>query len=203
MTVREHVQGSDRLYWREMASPIGTLTLLASERGLCSIDFGAFAEVACELAAWAKRWWREPVLVPAAEDHPLLGEARAQLEAYFRGELTRFTVPLDLRGTPFQCKVWDALCNVPYGATASYGDIAAVVGRPKASRAVGGANNRNPVPIIVPCHRIIGADGSLVGYGSGLGIKEWLLALEGVKGSWGAALPAGQPAKRSAAAAGR
>jgi len=199
--VNAHAQGANRLYWREMASPLGTLTLVASERGLCSIDFGTFAKVADELAAWAKRWWREPVLVPAAEDHPLLEEARAQLDAYFRGERTRFAVPLDLRGTPFQRIVWDALCRVPYGATASYGEIAAAVGRPGASRAVGGANNRNPVPIIVPCHRIIGADGSLVGYGSGLWIKEWLLALEGVRGS-GFAAQSEQAAKKSAVAAG-
>jgi len=193
------VRDDSRLYWRETASPLGTLTLAASERGLCSVDFGAFADIAGRLAEWAGRWWRKPVLVPAPEDHPLLAAAQRQLDAYFRGELTDFTVPLDLRGTPFQLKVWEALCRVPYGATASYGAIAAAVGRPGASRAVGGANNRNPVPIIVPCHRIIGADGSLVGYGSGLWIKEHLLALEGALLIPSARPPAGKPAAASGA----
>ncbi|HEY8529997.1 MAG TPA: methylated-DNA--[protein]-cysteine S-methyltransferase [Paenibacillaceae bacterium] len=182
-----------RLYWREMASPLGTLTLVASERGLCSVDFAAFAEAADQLAEWARRWWREPVLIPAPEGHPLLAEAQSQLDAYFRGELRNFSIPLDLRGTAFQRKVWKALCRVPYGSTASYGEIAAAVGRPGAARAVGGANNRNPVPIIVPCHRIIGADGSLVGYGGGLWIKERLLALEGILQIPSARSPAGKP----------
>ena len=188
-----------RLYWRETASPLGTLTLVASERGLCGLNFGAFADIAGRLAEWAGRWWREPALVPAPEGHPLIAEAERQLDAYFRGELTTFTIPLDLRGTPFQLNVWEALCRVPYGVTATYGEIAAAIGRPGASRAVGGANNRNPVSIIVPCHRIIGTDGSLVGYGSGLWIKEHLLALEGALPIPSARLSGGKPAAAAGA----
>jgi methylated-DNA-[protein]-cysteine S-methyltransferase len=101
-----------------------------------------------------------------------------QLKAYFAGELTNFEVDLAPRGTPFQQKVWSALCNIPYGKTASYIDIAKAIGNEKACRAVGGANGRNPIPIIIPCHRVIGKNGKLTGFSSGLGIKEALLNLE-------------------------
>lgn len=170
---------TDTLRWYVMPSPLGPLTLVRSGRGLCGIEFGDFAAVRDGLAAWAKRWWPSAAFAPGDGD-PLLEAARAELEAYFRGELRRFTVPLDLRGTLFQMEVWRALQRVPYGTTASYKEIAAAVGRPRAVRAVGGANNRNPVPILVPCHRIVGADGSLVGYGGGLSLKARLLKLEGV-----------------------
>ena len=108
----------------------------------------------------------------------LLKEASRQLEAYFKGELKEFTLPLEQEGTEFMQSVWRALCGIPYGETASYKDIAAAVGRPKAARAVGMANNRNRIPVIIPCHRVIGASGALVGYGSGLDLKEKLLELE-------------------------
>lgn len=108
----------------------------------------------------------------------LLKEASRQLTAYFKGELREFTLPLEQDGTEFMQSVWKALCDIPYGATASYRDIAVAVGRPKAARAVGMANNRNRIPIIIPCHRVIGANGKLVGYGSGLDLKEKLLAIE-------------------------
>jgi methylated-DNA-[protein]-cysteine S-methyltransferase len=108
----------------------------------------------------------------------LLKEASRQLTAYFKGELKEFTLPLEQEGTEFMQSVWKALCNIPYGATASYKDIAVAVGRPKACRAVGMANNRNRIPLIIPCHRVIGANGKLVGYGSGLDLKEKLLAIE-------------------------
>lgn len=102
----------------------------------------------------------------------------AQFEAYFAGRLQRFDLPLAARGTPFQQAVWRALCDIPYGETASYLDIANAIGNPKAVRAVGAANGRNPLSIIVPCHRVIGRNGSLTGYGGGLPIKRWLLVLE-------------------------
>ena len=105
-------------------------------------------------------------------------EARGQLEAYFDGRLARFDLPLRLEGTEFQRRVWDALLQIPYGETASYGEIAGRIGAPGAARAVGLANGRNPVGIIVPCHRVIGADGSLTGYGGGLDRKLTLLQLE-------------------------
>lgn len=109
---------------------------------------------------------------------PLLDRAREQLAVYFHGQRQQFDLPLDLYGTPFQIAVWQALRTIRYGTTRSYGDIARQVGRPKAARAVGGANNRNPVSVIVPCHRVIGSDGALVGYGGGLSIKKMLLAIE-------------------------
>lgn len=108
----------------------------------------------------------------------LLVEARAQLLAYFSGERTTFDLPLAPMGTGFQRRVWQVLCGIPYGETVSYKEVARRVGNEKAARAVGRANNRNPLPIIIPCHRVIGASGALVGYGGGLEIKEKLLALE-------------------------
>ncbi|NVN98651.1 MAG: methylated-DNA--[protein]-cysteine S-methyltransferase [Geobacteraceae bacterium] len=112
------------------------------------------------------------------QETALLQEASRQLAAWFKGELKEFSLPLAPEGTPFMKSVWQALCNIPYGKTASYKEIATAVGKPKAMRAVGMANNRNPLPVIIPCHRVIGADGSLVGYGGGLDIKVKLLELE-------------------------
>jgi len=109
-----------------------------------------------------------------------LREAVEQLRAYFAGELREFDLPLSLNGTDFQLKVWNALKAIPYGTTVSYLQLAASIDKPKACRAVGGANGRNPVPVVIPCHRVIGANGSLGGYSGGLGIKRRLLAIEGV-----------------------
>lgn len=109
-----------------------------------------------------------------------LREAVGQLRAYFAGELREFDLPLSLNGTDFQMKVWNALKAIPYGTTVSYLQLAASIDKPKACRAVGGANGRNPVPVVIPCHRVIGANGSLGGYSGGLGIKRRLLAIEGV-----------------------
>jgi methylated-DNA-[protein]-cysteine S-methyltransferase len=112
-------------------------------------------------------------------DERALAPLRRELEEYFAGERREFEVELAPSGTPFQLSVWRALRAIPYGETASYGEIAAAVGQPGAARAVGGANNRNPIAIVVPCHRVIGASGTLVGYGGGLDRKQRLLALEG------------------------
>ena len=109
---------------------------------------------------------------------PLIQKAVAQVKEYFAGKRKQFKLPLDMRGTEFQRAVWQALQNIPYGETRSYKEIAASIGRPKAVRAVGMANNRNPISIIVPCHRVIGHDGKLVGYGGGLPLKQHLLELE-------------------------
>ena len=109
---------------------------------------------------------------------PLLDEAFRQLECYLQGGLKKFTLPLAPAGTPFQLSVWQALRMIPYGQTRSYKEIAEAIGNPRATRAVGMANNRNPIAVVIPCHRVIGADGSLVGYGGGLDIKTRLLELE-------------------------
>jgi methylated-DNA-[protein]-cysteine S-methyltransferase len=111
-------------------------------------------------------------------DEEALAPLRRQLEEYFAGERREFELDLAPSGSPFQLDVWRALCAIPYGETASYGEIAAAVGQPGAARAVGGANNRNPIAIVIPCHRVIGANGTLTGYGGGLPRKQQLLALE-------------------------
>ena len=107
-----------------------------------------------------------------------LAIAMDELRRYYAGERLTFTCPLDLHGTTFQTQVWQALCDIPFGETRSYGDVARAIGRPKAVRAVGAANGANPVPIIIPCHRVIGSNGTLTGYGGGLPVKSWLLELE-------------------------
>ena len=115
---------------------------------------------------------------PRPPETPLLAEAVRQLEAYFAGTLTCFDLPLRMEGTTFRLRCWEALSTIPYGETISYGEQARRIGNPKAMRAVGGANHHNPVCIVVPCHRVIGADGSLTGYGGGVDVKRWLLEHE-------------------------
>lgn len=139
-------------------SPVGHLRIAAEDDGISSVTRTA-----------------ESLCPPQT---PLLAECVRQLEAYFAGQLTDFDLPLHMKGTAFRMKVWQALCRIPYGETRSYGQLAAMIGQPKASRAVGGANHHNPICIIVPCHRVIGADGSMTGYGEGLDMKEWLLEHE-------------------------
>lgn len=165
------------LKWTETASPVGTLTICRTMQGIARLDFGSAQDRDSVLFKWRNKWWPEAPFVRDDNDS-LLQEAVSQLADYFRGNTSSFNLPLDLQGTPFQRKVWKALLDVPYGETAVYRDIAVAVGDPKAARAVGGANNRNPVPIIVPCHRVIGVNGALVGYAPGLSIKEHLLKLE-------------------------
>lgn len=115
---------------------------------------------------------------PRGTPDAVLKNTIVQLEAYFAGKRTDFDIPLNPCGTAFQKQVWNALLKIPYGETCSYGDIAKLIRKPKASRAIGGANNKNPIPILIPCHRVIGANGQLVGYGGGLNKKKWLLDLE-------------------------
>lgn len=111
-------------------------------------------------------------------DTPTLQKVAQELSEYFAGNRKEFDIPLNPKGTDFQKSVWNALCTIPYGKTMSYGQVAAQIGNPKASRAVGMANNKNPIPILIPCHRVIGANGKLVGYGGGIWIKQKLLELE-------------------------
>jgi len=157
-------------------SPIGALLLTADDDGLSGIWFEE------------NRHGQPPRYLPPAE-HDLttcagqvLDAARTQLAAYFAGTRTTFDLPLAPRGTPFQLRVWAALRDIPFGETISYLDLARRVAGPTATRAVGAANGRNPLPIVVPCHRVIGADGSLVGFGGGIARKRWLLAHEGALG---------------------
>ena len=156
------------LYRTTVQTPIGALRIVASDQGVREILLPLPGKTA-----------------PSAKDqsdHPVLTRTAAQLDEYFRGERRDFDVPLDIEGTPFQRQVWDALVTIPYGVTESYAELAERVGRPGAARAVGGANGRNPVPIVVPCHRVINASGTLGGYGGpgdeGLAMKRALLDLE-------------------------
>lgn len=163
------------VYYSELESLIGPLTLCTTEIGLCLLEFGSFMNTQEDIEKWVKARFGSAEL---CADEERLAVAKVQLEDYFAGRLQRFELPLDMRGTAFQLQVWEALCTISYGEAASYKDIALLIGNPKAVRAVGGANNRNPVPIIVPCHRVIGASGSLIGYAGGLAIKSRLLQLE-------------------------
>ena len=151
-------------YWI-WPSPVGDLLLVHNRKGLCRLQFQNGAHPLAIDEDWKKQ--RSPFMT-----------VMKQLDEYFAGRLQGFTIPLSLEGTAFQLSVWQALQTIPYGVTASYGAIAQKIKNPKASRAVGAANGQNPVSIIVPCHRIIGQSGKLVGYGGGLPIKEALLGLE-------------------------
>lgn len=161
----------------EVGSPIGPLLLAGTENGLCLIEFGWLTHKSAEqnVMKWTGRRYPSVRLQPNGE---MLSEAADQLQEYFAGNRRRFDLKLDLQGTSFQVKVWRALLEISYGETRSYRQVAEAIGFPKAVRAVGGANNRNPLPIVVPCHRVIGSDGTLTGYGGGLSIKEHLLSLE-------------------------
>jgi methylated-DNA-[protein]-cysteine S-methyltransferase len=160
MTFLEAVSGGPVL-WHRVASPLGELQLVGDGRALSALEMSPRAEPA-----------------GGVRDPQAFAEVEAQLEAYFAGELTEFEVPLAPRGSGFQLAVWAALTRIPYGETASYGELAERIGRPSASRAVGMANGRNPISIVVPCHRVIGASGELTGYAGGVERKRFLLELE-------------------------
>lgn len=159
-----------------MNSPIGPLLLASTEEGLCFIEFGDEETALPHLQRWCRKMFLG--VVPVRDDERNR-QARQQLEEYFAGIRRVFDLPIVLHGTPFQKAVWTELMRIPYGETRSYKDVALSIGAVKAVRAIGGANNRNPIPIVVPCHRVIGSNGALVGYGGGLSIKEHLLKLEG------------------------
>lgn len=151
-----------------LESPIGPLTLLARDGVLTSLTMHEHRH-------------SSPPPTDAVVDDAWFKDVAQQLDRYFAGELSTFDVEMDLRGTEFQQRVWAQLCEIPYGATISYGELAKRVGNAHASRAVGLANGRNPISIIVPCHRVIGAGGSLTGYGGGLERKRWLLEHESAR----------------------
>lgn len=156
---------SDIIHYDEMASPVGMLRLVADRQGLREIRFEHERHPQPTPAGWIR------ATAP-------LGLARLQLDEYFAGVRQHFELPLHPVGTPFQLEVWEELRRIPYGATISYGELARRIGKPRAMRAVGAANGRNPLPIVLPCHRVIGADGSLTGFGGGLPTKRYLLGLE-------------------------
>lgn len=152
----------DALATAWLSSPLGPIALTATASALVSVELGATPA---------------PGAAPPASG-ALLAEARRQLAAYFAGRLREFDLPLAPTGTPFQLRVWQALRTIPYGETTTYGALAARLGQPGAARAVGGANHDNPLGIVIPCHRVIGANGALIGYAGGLDKKAWLLAHE-------------------------
>jgi methylated-DNA-[protein]-cysteine S-methyltransferase len=155
--------------FKTMSSPVGTLTLVAGANGLAAILWEDDRPGRVKLG----RMEEQP-------DHPVLVEAEAQLSDYFAGTRTRFDLPLEMAGTDFQKRVWDQLLAIPFGETRTYGEIARAIGSPNAVRAVGGANGRNPLSIVAPCHRVIGGNGTLTGFAGGLEAKRYLLAHEGL-----------------------
>lgn len=152
------------MYYQYIDSPIGILTIAEEEAQLRYLLFGRQS------------------LAGEESSTPLLEDTKQQLREYFRGERREFSLPLNPQGTPFQRLTWAGLQSIPYGETISYGQLAARIGHPKSFRAVGGANHHNPIAIMIPCHRVIGADGSLTGYGGGLEKKIFLLKLEQAEG---------------------
>lgn len=170
MTTNEKTTQKDYVY-KIIKSPIGRLKLVASDEGLAAV-------------LWENDDPRRVRLNVVAEDgrNPILVKAEQQLGEYFAGKRTTFDVPLDFAGTPFQQKVWRALLTIPFGETRSYGQIAKQIRNPAAVRAVGAANGKNPIGIIAPCHRVIGANGKLTGFAGSLETKAHLLGLEGVTG---------------------
>ncbi len=162
-------QARKRYVGKIIDSPVGKLTLVATDDGLAGILWEREGPAGLSLK----------LDVQDDDRHPVLLEAERQLGEYFAGRRKTFDLKLDVEGTPFQRAVWDALQTIPFGETRSYGDIARQIGNPAAVRATGAANGRNPVPIVVPCHRVIGSTGKLTGFGGGLDVKARLLELEG------------------------
>ena len=153
------------IFYTEMESPVGKLRLVGNEKGLRQLSFANGRHT----RGVAREWVRD--------DEPFQ-EVLRQLRAYFRGELKKFDLRLEMQGTEFQKSVWEELRKIPYGETRSYGQVAEIIGNPKAMRAVGAANGQNPIAIVVPCHRVIGSSGSLTGFGGGMDCKKRLLELE-------------------------
>jgi methylated-DNA-[protein]-cysteine S-methyltransferase len=150
---------------RMFKAPFGVLTVVGSDLGIRYVMFSNDAHPKP----------LERLHISDTDIHDAVNDAIIQLEEYFAGTRRDFELPLDLHGTEFQVAAWNALAAIPYAHTASYGQQAASIGRPKAVRAIGGANGRNPVAIVLPCHRIVGADGSMTGFGGGIEVKKWLL----------------------------
>lgn len=186
---REPLQDSARvLHHAQIATPLGTMRVAADDRAVVSLEFADDEAGQAGLEALARRHG----CTLAAGFNPVSIRLAEELEAYFSGALQRFTTPLSAAGTEFQRLAWQALASIPYGETLSYGEQACRIGRATAVRAIAQANGANPIAIVLPCHRVIGADGTLTGYGGGLERKRWLLAHE--------ARHAGDQARRNPAA---
>lgn len=155
-------------YFSYCSSPLGDMQMIEENNSLTHLNLSVNQILPADF----------PKGSITQKDTPLISSAKRQLDEYFQGKRKSFDLPLAPSGTQFQQKVWNALCTIPYGETRSYKEIAAQIQNPKGCRAVGMANNRNPIMIIIPCHRVIGSNGSLVGYAGGLDIKQWLLAHE-------------------------
>lgn len=161
----------DTVFYTTVASPVGPLLLAGDGNGLRRVSFEGSRHFVPPATGWIE------------DDNPF-SQVMEQLDAYFAGRLKEFNLPLALAGTPFQLSVWRGLTTIPYGETISYGQLATRIGNPKAVRAVGSANGSNPLPIIIPCHRVIGSNGGLTGFGGGLPMKKQLLALESRQGNF-------------------
>jgi AraC family transcriptional regulator of adaptative response/methylated-DNA-[protein]-cysteine methyltransferase len=183
LTGRTSLRGREApiLYLARVPGPIGVLMAAATAQGACLLEFGDHEQVMTHLSRLAARL--KCTVVPEPND--LLRRLEHELAQYFEGSLRQFTVPLSPLGSTFELAVWDALRTIPYGETRSYSEQAAVIGRPDAVRAVARANGRNSLAIVIPCHRVIGVNGTLTGYGGGLWRKQWLLRHErGQAGLW-------------------
>jgi O-6-methylguanine DNA methyltransferase len=160
--------------WAAIRTRIGTVRVAATERGVCKIALGQ--ETAQDFFCWLERCVRHAPR--RSEPSDLVALALDQIAEYLAARRRQFDLPLDLRGTEFQHRVWAAVAAIPYGQTRTYAQVAQAIGKPPAVRAVGAANGANPLPLVVPCHRVIGSDGSLTGYGGGLDVKRRLLEME-------------------------
>lgn len=167
-----------RVLYQYFASPCGLLLLGELDEKLCCCDWVEEASSASSVVSRSLGRLKEKKLVFVQGQTPFLEEVARQLTAYFEGKLCDFSIPFHLVGSSFQVRVWEALQTIPYGETVSYAELASRIGAPRAYRAIGQANHVNPISIILPCHRVIGSNGALVGYGGGLATKEYLLALE-------------------------
>lgn len=159
-------KSKENLYYQYFKTPLGFMKSIGDSKYLISLEFASD-----ELSLSDKDGMIN-------SENAILKQTKEELKAYFQGNLYNFTVPYSFHGTDFQKKVWSALADIPYGETISYEELATRIGNPKACRAVGQTNNKNPIAIIVPCHRVVGKNGKLVGYGGGIDKKEWLLSLE-------------------------
>lgn len=173
-TTPGRLRDADTVFVTRILTPLGPMLLGASEKSVYLLEFAEQARAERQLKSLAKNLGAAPAL----GQNELTSEVEAQLERYFEGDLRDFSLPVAFAGSPFQAEVWEALCSIPYGETRSYAAIAEQLGRPKARRAVGRANGENRLAILIPCHRVVGSDGMLTGYGGGLWRKRFLLELE-------------------------